>query len=40
VRLGPGEAKVVRAEAWDAEGGALAFTNPIYFDESGRARRP
>ncbi|MFN8179915.1 MAG: hypothetical protein U0167_18430 [bacterium] len=40
LRLAPGEARAVRAEAWDADGGPLAFTNPIYFDAKGTMRRP
>ena len=40
VRLAPGEARVVRAEAWGADRSPLAFTNPIYFDEKGTMRRP
>jgi hypothetical protein len=39
LRLRPGEARVVRVEAWSAVGEPLAFTNPIYFDAEGAAGR-
>jgi hypothetical protein len=37
--LAPGQARVVRAEVWTAEGEPLAFTNPVFFDPTGSLRR-
>jgi hypothetical protein len=37
--LQPGRARSVRAEIWSADGRALAFTNPIFFDPDGTLRR-
>ena len=37
--LKPGAARFVRAEVRGPGGDPLAFTNPIYFDPAGQARR-